>query len=234
MNCLEFRRKIDTSPNCRDREFLQHKTQCGECGALAVRVSRFQSVLNDAVRFDTPGSVPSEILLRQSFSGAAFPVSRRKVLALAACIVAAAGVGVFGNMLLGRQSELAREVIALIRAAPYAMAPNVPLESAAISEALAPAGLALNRELAGVTFAGPCILKNIIAGHLVLRGSVAPITVFAIPGIRVSSSESIRGDSLRGELVPHGNGTLAIVGAPEEKLDTVREIVRDAIAFRSA
>ncbi len=234
MNCLEFRRQADTDPNCPDPAFVQHKLECTECVSLVARVSRFQAILNGAVRFDTPENLSSKILLKQSFFDASFRISRRKTMALAACVVAVVGAGVYGSILLARQSELAREVFALIRAAPYAVQPKTPLATDTIAKALAPAGLKVSQDIRGVTFAGPCLLKNKIAGHLVFQGSVAPVTVFVIPGIRVESAESIRGDELRGVLVPYGSGTLAIVGAPKENLEAVREKVGSAIEFRSA
>lgn len=234
MNCLEFRRQADTDPNCPDPAFQQHKLQCSECASLVARVSRLQTILNGAVRFDTPENLSSRILLKQSFSDVSSRVSRRKTLALAASVVVAVGAGVYGSILLARQSELAREVFALIRAAPYAVKPKTPLATDTIAKALAPAGLKVSQDIRGVTFAGLCLLKNRIAGHLVFQGSVAPVTVFVIPGIRIESTESIRSDALRGILVPYGSGTLAIVGAPKENLDAVREQVGSVIEFRSA
>ncbi|MDX1512633.1 MAG: DUF3379 family protein [Gammaproteobacteria bacterium] len=234
MNCLEFRRQIDTDPNCPDPEFLRHRLSCRECAALAARAASFQNALNDAVRFETPENLASRILLKQSFSGADTGVSRRRVMAIAAGVTLAVGAGAVAHLFLFRQSDLAQEVFALIRAAPDALAPGSPLAASSVAEALAPVGLALKRELSGVTFASQCILRNRLAGHLVIQGSVAPVTVFVIPGRVVAGPESIRSDSLRGELLPHESGTLAIVGARGEPLDQVRERVRSAITFRNA
>ncbi len=195
MNCLEFRRLVETDPNNQDKAFLRHKAECESCAALAARAARFSNALDKAARVEAPENLASRVLLRQSFLPSRGVVSRRRTLAMAASMVAAVGLASSGVFLYFRQDPLAREIFTLIRYAGYTFEPKTPLETPLVAKALARVGLNLDGTLDKVTYAGQCLLQQKLAGHLVIQGEKAPITVFLIPEIELASKTTIRGDN---------------------------------------
>ena len=234
MNCMEFRRLVDTDPDSNDEDFVRHKAECDSCAAFAARAGRFVGVLNQAARFDPPENLASRILLKQSFLPARSRFSRRRMLALAASMVAAVGLAVSAGYVFSLQDPLAREIFTLIDYADYAMKPKEPLDERPIARAVSRAGLKLEGRLEKVTFAGNCLLQQKIAGHLVIQGQKAPITVFLIREIALDSETRIRSESLRGVVVPVNGGAVAVIGAPDEQLDDLVERITAAVRWRQA
>lgn len=234
MNCLEFRRLVDTEPNSEDEDFVRHKSECESCAAFASRVARFSSTLNAAARIDPPENLASRILLRQSFSDSGVPLSRRSALALAASITVVAGLAASGTYLLRPADPLAREIFTRIRQASDTFQSKAILDNQAVAEALAPIGLDVTGELGKITYVGQSTLRGKPSGHIVMQGEWAPCTVFLIPDINVASEYSIRDDDLKGVVVPFGGGAMAIVGAPEESLAPVVDRVKSAFRWRHA
>jgi hypothetical protein len=234
MNCLEFRRLVDTDPDSKDEDFVRHKAQCESCARLASRAARFSSALTAAARVEAPENLTSRVLLRQSFSDSRTLLSRRSALAAAASITIVAGLAVAGAYFLRREDPLAREIFARIRQADDSFRSKTLLDSRAVAEALAPVGLDVTGELGKITYAGQSILQGKLSGHLVIQGEWAPCTVFLIPEVRVANEYTIRADHMKGVVVPFDEGAMAIVGAPEESLAPVVERVKTAFRWRHA
>lgn len=234
MNCLEFRRLIDTDPDSKDEEFLRHRAECESCAAFASRAVRFSSTLSAAARIEAPENLASRVLLRQSFSNSRLRLSRRSALALAASVIVVAGLALSGTYLLRPEDPLAQEIFSRIRQASDSFESKTLLNREAVAEALAPVGLDLTGELEKVTYAGQLMVQGKPTGHVVIQGEWAPCTVFFIPDVNVESGYAIRDDNLKGVVVPFDGGAIAIVGAPQESLAPVVERVRSAFRWRRA
>lgn len=234
MNCLEFRRLVDTDPDTKDDDFARHKAECESCAGFASRAARFSSALDAAAKIDAPENLASRILLKQSFSDSRALLSRRNALALAAGITLVAGLALSGTYLLRPADPLAKEIFTRIRQASDSFESRTVLDNQAVAEALAPVGLDLTGELEKVTYAGQSMLRGKRTGHIVIQGEWAPCTVFLIPEIKVASRYTIRDDDLKGVVVPFDGGVMAIVGAPEESLAPVIDRVKTAFRWRRA
>ncbi len=234
MNCLEFRRLIDTDPDSKDEEFLRHRAECESCAAFASRAVRFSSTLSAAARIEAPENLASRVLLRQSFSNSRLRLSRRSALALAASVIVVAGLALSGTYLLRPEDPLAQEIFSRIRQASDSFESKTLLNREAVAEALAPVGLDLTGELEKVTYAGQLMVQGKPTGHVVIQGEWAPCTVFFIPDVNVESGYTIRDDNLKGVVVPFDGGAIAIVGAPQESLAPVVERVRSVFRWRRA
>lgn len=234
MNCLEFRRLIDTEPDTTDEDLIRHEAQCQSCARFATRATRFSNVLNAAARIDAPENLTSRVLLRQSFSDSSVLHSRRNAMALAAGIIIVAGLAVSATYLLRPDDPLADEIFARIRQAGGTFQSTILLDNREVAEALAPVGIDVTGRLGKITYAGQSTLQGRLSGHIVLQGEWAPCTVFLIPGISVASEYTIRGDDMKGVVVPFDRGVMAIVGAPQESLAPVVERVKTAFSWRRA
>lgn len=232
MNCLEFRRLVDTDPDFKDEYFVRHKAECESCAAFASRAARFSNVLHQATRIDVPENLGSRILLKQSFAKTGTLLPRRHLLALAAGIVAVAGLAISGTLVLTREDPLAREIFTLIRNADDTFTSKTTLDSRSMAKALAQARLDVTGRLEKVTYAGKSLVRGKVSGHVVIQGEWAPCTVLLIPEINIASRYTIRSDNLRGLVVPFDGGAMVIVGSPKEALEPVVDRVKSAIRWR--
>ena len=129
------------------------------------------------------------------------------------------------------QRHLSEEFVALVNGAPDAIAATDPVSSREISTALEPAGLDLQGSIGDVTFAGRCLVRGKLSGHIVVQGDTAPVTVFLISEQLVTSRATINSDYYSGVVLPLGTGTIAIVSAPGESLEKLEAQVRSAIRW---
>lgn len=233
MNCIEFRRTLLTDPSVTDPAFADHRRTCPECADAVERSAHFERRLVEAVNIDVPENLASRILLKQSFEPRAGRSwwRRSRVYALAASLVLALGlVGLQLNSQL-QQRRLSGEFVALVNGAPYALATSTPVSGREISATLEPAGLDLQGSIGDVTFAGRCLVRGKISGHIVVQGETAPVTVFLISEQLVTSRATINSEFYSGVVLPQGTGTIAIVSAPGESLGEVEAQVRSAIRW---
>ena len=235
MNCIEFRRILLTDPGVVDSEFARHQRDCRDCTDAVERSAHFERRLREAVDIDVPENLASRILLKQSFEAHAEPPwwRTRRAYALAASMLLMVGLATLARTSHLEQRRLSEEFVALVNGAPYALAASEPVSSGDISAALEPAGLDLDGEIGDVTYAGRCLVRGKLSGHIVLQGDTAPVTIFLMNERLVSDRATIRSDHYTGVILPQGSGTIAIVSSPGEALENVEARVRSAIRWAS-
>ena len=235
MNCIEFRRILLTDPGIVDPEFASHRRDCHDCADTVERSAHFERRLREAVNIEVPENLASRILLKQSFEAhAERPWWRTgRTYALAASMLLMVGLVSLGLTSHLEQSRLSEEFVALVNGAPYALTASEPVSSGDISAALEPVGLDLDGEIGAVTYAGRCIIRGKLSGHIVVQGDTAPVTVFLIKEQLVTGRATIRSDHYSGIVLPQGSGTIAIVSSPGEALENVEARVRSAIRWAS-
>lgn len=233
MNCIEFRRTLLTDPAAVDPEFTAHRRGCSECTDAIERSAHFERRLREAVNIDVPENLTSRILLKQSFEAhGERPWWRtRRVYALAASLLLAVALVSLGLGAQLEQRRLSKEFVALVNGAPYAMAASKPVSSSEISAALEPAGLDIQGPIGDVTYAGRCLVRGKLSGHIVIQGDTAPVTVFLISEQLVADRTTINSDLYSGIVLAQGSGTIAIVSVPGESLEKVEARVRSAIRW---
>ena len=231
MNCLDFRRTTETDPACDHPDFLRHKRECPACAHYAVRAARFESRLKQAFMVAIPDQLESRILMRQAFSArSGWQLWRRRLPQLAATILLAVGLITTG-WLYNREPGLDEVVISLIHNAPYALTAKGPVQAPAMRAALSPVGVGVEGSIGEVTFASRCFVRGNLAGHLVVKGKTAPVTIFLIPSEQVTARTTVTNPLLSGILLPSGPGTIAIVGAPGEILDEIEARVQKFVRW---
>jgi len=235
MTCLEFRRILLTDPGIVDPEFARHRRDCHDCADTVERSAHFERRLREAVAIDVPENLASRILLKQSFEAhAEGPWWRtRRAYALAASMLLMVGLVTLALTSQLEQRRLSEEFVALVNGAPDALAASKPVSSGDISAALRPVGLDLEGEIGNVTYAGRCLVRGKLSGHIVVQGDTAPVTVFLIRERLVTDRATIRSDHYNGIVLPQGSGTIAIVSTPGEALEKVEARVRSAIRWAS-
>ena len=227
MNCLEFRRQHDIDPHSVDDAFNAHMRSCEACAQFARRARGFEHKLAAALRLPIPENLTSRVLMKQSFEPSSAP-RRWLVRTLAASLVLAVGV-VTGISLGQRPPPLGQELARIIAEEAYALEPTAPISLSRIQLALNPLGISMEHEVGTVTFASPCVVRGKLAGHLVIRGEKAPITVMVMPREPLDARLMVGESNAVGVIVPSGAGSIAILGAPGERLDGIEKLVRRSI-----
>ena len=232
MNCLDFRRRYEAAPGEADDTMRAHAAACPACGEFMRRVQQVDRRIDAALRVPEPETLRDRILVRQSFRRSS-PL-RRWIPALAAVLVVAVALGVAAGSYLYDERRLENEVVALIEAADYALEPTSPVGDDRVADALAPLGLALAADPGPVSFAGRCLVRGNLSGHLVLRDGGEPVTVFLMPKERLLREARFEGGGWNGLLVPAGpGGSLAILGPPGTALEPVRERVLRSVRWQT-
>ncbi len=235
MNCMEFRRILLTDPGVGDPAFASHRRHCPDCAEAVAHSAHFERRLREAVHVDVPENLASRILLKQSFQASAEPPwwRTRRTFALAASMLLMVGLVTLALSAHLQQRRLSEEFVALVNGAPYALTASKVISSGDISAALGPAGLDLDGSIGDVTFAGRCLVRGKVSGHIVVQGDTAPVTVFLIKEQLVSNRATIRTDYYSGVVLPQGSGTIVLVSSPGESLENLETRVRSAIRWAS-
>jgi len=233
MNCLEFRRRFEAEPAAQDPELTRHRRECALCSAYVAKSAHFERKLGEAMRVEVPEGLISRIRLRQAFCAEHRRLRWRRLgLALAATLVLTMGVVVTG-LREAPSAGLDRAVLELIAQAQFSFQPRDPVALERIRSVLQPLGVDLTDEIGTVTFASPCVVRGRLAGHLVVQGEKAPITVLLMPRERVRERAPLTDDNMNGYLLPADEGAIAIIGAPGERLEAIEQRVRAAVRWQA-
>ena len=224
-----------TDPCSTEPDFNEHRRSCPDCAEAIARSAHFERRLRDAVNTEVPENLASRILLKQSFEAETKRPWWRsgRLYALAASLMLMVGVATVGFQSYLEQRRLSEEFVALVNGAPYALAATQPVSGSEITAVLEPTGLDLDGDIGDVTFAGRCLVRGKLSGHIVVQGDTAPVTVFLIKEKLVSNRARIRSANYSGIVLSQGIGTIAIVSTPGEALDSVEARVRSALRFKS-
>lgn len=232
MNCLQFRRAIELAPNDIGDEQRMHLQQCAACSAHARRIAAFDTKLAAAVKVPAPENLSERILLRHAFR--ARRARRFYWPALAAGVTLLISGALTVTNYLHNESQLEREVIALVDAADYALQAREPIAAHTLSSALEPVGLKIDGVLGQVSFAGRCLVRGNLSGHVVVRTQDAPdspITVFLMPEEKLVREYRFEGENWSGLLIPAANGAIAIIAPHGQVVSTVTRRVLDAVRW---
>ena len=89
----------------------------------------------------------------------------------------------------------------------------------------------MNHEAGLITFAEICPINGNDVPHLVIQGAHGPITILLMPNENVGEAVTLNNNDSHGVILPVGDGSIAIVGAREEKLEDVQKQVLQSVAW---
>ena len=206
MNCEHYRQAIGADPSYGGG--AEHLRECAACQAYRSEMQALEAMLGRALAIDVPeATVPD---LPEPGVDTVVPIRHRRPaapawLALAATVAIAAVLGV--RMLgTGVRDERLHSV--------------VPGSIADLDHA---AGL--------ITYAQTCIINGKRVPHLIIQGTKGPITVLLMPEEPVARAVELAGQNVNGVILPVGGGSIAIIGAAGEPLDTVREELLQSVTW---
>lgn len=194
--------------------------------AIVADEARFEALLEAAFRVKAPAAASGMRPRR-----ARWPT----VLALAASLVLAAGAwfGLRTELPQHDVSPLAPEVIAHIRHEPASLVVTASTVSREEFENVLRGGRAtLAAPVGRVSYAKLCPFRGRMVAHFVVQGERGPVTVMLLPDEDVAAPTPIDEDGFMGTLVPvEGGGSVAIVGEPDEPMESIRDRLLQAVRW---
>jgi len=152
--------------------------------------------------------------------------------AMAATVVLAAFIG-FRFIGSGIEYEsLAEEVLAHVDHEPAALRiSNIAVTDERLSSVV-PANVATMDHSAGlITYAQSCEIGGHTVPHLVIQGERGPVTILLMPEETVDEAQSLTGDNVTGVILPVGDGSIAILGDSDERLEKIEAQVLNSISW---
>ena len=197
----------------------------------------FELNMRRAMEIDVPELVMPELPQIEADNVVTLSARRRVStpawFALAATVVLAAFIGVrFAGHEGVVYESLAEEVLAHVRHEPMALLVTDQAVSDEHLHEVLPASIAEMDHSAGlITFAETCPINGYNVPHLVIQGVRGPITILLMPNENIGEAVSLNNTDSHGVILPVGNGSIAIVGARDEKLEDVRKQVLQSVAW---
>ncbi|MGI9221097.1 MAG: hypothetical protein ACR2QS_08695, partial [Woeseiaceae bacterium] len=66
-----------------------------------------------------------------------------------------------------------------------------------------------------------------------IQGKTGPITIMLLPNEKISEAISLNDEDSHGVILPVGDGSIAIIGAREEKLEDVQEQILRSVTWET-
>jgi hypothetical protein len=153
--------------------------------------------------------------------------------AVAATVLLAAVIGVrfAGDDDVAHQA-LADEVLAHVTHEPMALRVTDQAVSDDQLHKVVPASIAEMGHGTGlITFAETCPINGNEVPHLVIQGEYGPVTILLLPDEKISAAVLLDDGSSHGVILPVGDGSIAIIGTQEEKLEDIQKQVLQSVMW---
>ncbi len=209
MNCEEYEKAIAADPD-------------------------FEEKLAKAMQIDVPPLSMPELPSIEAENvvdlAARRPVRKSVWFAMAASVMLAAVIGVRMFGIGVSYDSLAEEVIAHLDHEPYALrVTDEPVSDRRLARVV-PANIGqMNHDAGLITYAQTCIINGKQVPHLVIQGELGPVTILLMPEERVARALPLDGENIHGVIVPVGDGSIAIIGAREERLERIEKNIVNSV-----
>jgi hypothetical protein len=233
MKCEDYRQAIAADPSFDGG--AGHLSECAACQSYRSEMQALEQTISRALALDVPQLQMPD--LPEIETDNVVTLRRRRFtppvwLAMAATVVVAALVGV---RLIGTGIEyesLADEILAHVDHEPFALrVTDVAITDERLN-AVVPADIARMDHSAGlITYAQTCPIGGNEVPHLVIQGEHGPVTILLMPEEYVAEPQRLSGDNIKGVILPVGNGSIAIIGERDERLDRIQESVLKSVAW---
>ncbi len=233
MNCEEFRQTVGADPKFDGG--AGHFSECTECQTYRDEMRALDMKIGRALALEVPELAVPELPVVENV--VSLPARRRLStptwVAMAATVLLALFIGVrFAGDDRVVYESLADEVLAHISHEPTALrVTNVAVSDDHLRE-IVPANIAeMDANVGLITFAQTCPINGNEVPHLVIQGEHGPVTIMLLPDEMVSEAVLLNNDDSQGVILPVGDGSVAIIGAREEKLDEIQKQILQSVMW---
>jgi len=233
MNCEQYREAIAADPSFDGG--AGHLSECAACQAYRSEMQALDQTIRRALALDVPQlQVPElpEIDATNVVSLSSRRMTTPTWLAMAATVVLAAFIG-FRFVGTGIEYEsLADEILAHLDGEPAALrVTDVAISDERLNSVVATDVARLDHSAGLITYAQSCEIGGRQVPHLVIQGERGPVTILLMPEEMVDGPQSLSGDNVNGVILPVGNGSIAILGDSEERLEKIEAQVLKSVSW---
>ncbi len=232
-NCEDYRQTIAEDPNFDGG--AGHLSECSGCRTYRDEMRALDVKIGRALALEVPDLVLPDF---PDLKNVVSLSDRRRLstptwFAMAATVLLAA---FFGVRFIGGDGavydSLADEVLAHVSHEPMALRVTDVAVSDDHLHDVVPANIAEMDESTGlITFAESCPINGRNVPHLVIQGQNGPITIILMPDEKISSAIALDDEHQHGVILPVGDGSIAIVGGLDERLDEVQKQVLQSVVW---
>lgn len=235
MNCEDYREAIGADPSYDGGE--AHVLACADClayrdelRALDRKIGRALAIGVPELRIPDLPDVGASSVVVQLAAHRRRPASAWMAVAAAMVLAAFVGVWMYGSNVT--YASLADEIVAHLDHEPYALrVSDEPVDDRRLAKVV-PADVAkMNHDAGLITYAQSCVINGKRVPHLVIQGEHGPVTILLLPDEPVDDAVQLEGESINGVLLPVGNGSIAIIGERNEKLDAIRQNLMNSVTW---
>lgn len=225
MDCNTVRERIEADPAHLDQACAEHTEQCAACTAFAERVRNAEWLIHEALRFDVAALKRSAG--RKPASRWIVVRSRTVWTGVAAMLVV--GAAVWLGIAVGPvvdNGPLVAEVLDHWYEEPQSwVRTDVRISPASLEEVLGGQAEVDITRLGLLSYAQSCLVRGEWIPHLVIQGDRGPVMLLLLPHERVTEAVplALPAEGLSGEIMPLGEGSIAVMGEPGEPMEAIRE-----------
>ena len=233
MKCEEYRQAIAADPGFDGGS--EHLGECAACREYRAEMQALDARISRALTIDVPELTMPE--LPEIEEDKVVPLRRRRPaapawFAMAATVAIAAILGVRMMSSSVEFETLEDEVLAHLDHEPAALrVTNVPVNDERL-HTVVPASIAdLDHSAGLITYAQSCPIRGKIVPHLVMQGKQGPVTILLMPEEKITEAVQLSGEHVNGVILPVGDGSIAIIGGREERLDNIQEELLKSVTW---
>jgi hypothetical protein len=160
------------------------------------------------------------------------PLTAPAWMAIAATLVLAAFVGIRmygGNV---TYASLEDEVVAHLDHEPQALrVTDEPVDNRHLAKVVSASAVQMKPGIGLITYARTCEINGKEIPHLVIQGARGPVTILLLPDEPVDAPRPIEGQSIKGIILPVGDGSVAIIGERDEALEPIQQNVLNSVTW---
>lgn len=232
MNCDDYKIAIGADPAFSDES--GHVDSCASCQEYRHDTLALNEKIAMALEIDVPKLTMPELpdidSEKVTSLGARRSMSKVTWFALAATVLLGVFVGVRVTEMSATYGTLEEQVLAHVDHEPGALqVSSTPVSNTRLTRAVPEDVATMNHDAGLITYAQSCTINGKTVPHLVIQGERGPITILLMPDEKIAESRTLDGVSVRGIILPVGNGSIAIIGDKEEQLDRVQQNVLDSV-----
>jgi len=234
MNCEDYRQQIAADPTFDGG--AGHLSDCAECRVFRTEMQSLNVKIAKAMQVQVPElslpELPDIDTANVESITARKPLARPAWFALAASVVLATVIGARMFGIGVTYDSLADEVLAHLDHEPAALrVTRTPVADARLAKVVPTNVAQLDHSAGLISYAQSCKINGKTVPHLVIQGEQGPVTILLMPEEALAEAVSLDGENIHGVILPVGNGSIAIIGARDEKLERIEKSVVSSVMW---
>lgn len=222
MNCIEFRRIANETPQQISAQGQAHLAQCDRCQAELTELRAQDRLLKAAMTIAPAKELHTRIMMRALSEHR----KTRQVWAMAASVLLAVSIGI-GTWWTTRAPAMGDLLVKHIMHEVSLLAPSeARVTPKQINDVLALVSTTYDQDISQIRHAGVCLMNGHLSAHLVVEGATGPITVMLMPQEQQAEMETFVHNGFNGYVIPAagGQGAVAIVGRTQNQTQATRQL----------